>query len=849
MKYTLILSLMATLWGKADAMPTNSCNTISVHSPSQRIESADEAHDVDTYIDFLYRYMPLPDSADYNRDFWRRNVECSMHVREEMPWGKTIPEREWKHFVLPVRVNNENLDEARMEIYAQLKNRVKGLSMREAVLEVNHWCHEHVTYTPSDSRTSAPLATMSNAKGRCGEESTFCVAALRAVGIPARQVYTPRWAHTDDNHAWVEAWVDGKWHFLGACEPEAVLDLGWFNAPASRAMLMHTKVFGHYDGPETVMQETPCYTEIDVTSNYAPTANVVVQTLDAANRPVPARVEFKLYNYAEFFTLNAKQSDSDGITTFSSGLGDLIVWASRGEGSQARYGFAKCSMGRQDTVTIVLDKAPSFRGSFDIDIVPPAERNTLPYVSPEQAETNKQRLAYEDSIRSAYERTFKHDNWAVEASRGNYNVIRQFLTGANDETLAMTLLSVISEKDLHDATLDALMDSYHYTKGYEPTDIWKHYVFNPRISNEMLTPYKCFFQTTLDAAFVRQCRQDYRVLGKWVQDNIAIDDAHNPQHLCMSPSSVWRVRRTDSHSRDIFYVAMARSMGIASRIDEVTGKVQVYDHERWNDVSLDANSPETSSQTMAQGVLKAKATTETRQSPSYYTHFTLSKLNNASPQLLTYPEDGTVTWKSTFSQGEKLDAGNYMLVSGTRLANGGVLAHIDLLPIEEGQTTEMDLTIRESKEEVAVIGSFNSENLFRTEVGVEKTILSQTGRGYYVIGLIAPGQEPTNHALRDIAAVSEQLNAWGRSMILLFQSEDELARFTNRSEFANLPHNLVFGIDVDGRIQKEIWTNMYLTAPTLPVFLVADTFNRVVWCRQGYTIGMGQQLLDVIRKL
>ncbi len=70
--------------------------------------------------------------------------------------------------------------------------------------------------------------------GRCGEESTFLVAALRSVGIPARQVYTPRWAHTDDNHAWVEAWADGKWYFLGACEPEPVLNLGWFNAPASR---------------------------------------------------------------------------------------------------------------------------------------------------------------------------------------------------------------------------------------------------------------------------------------------------------------------------------------------------------------------------------------------------------------------------------------------------------------------------------------------------------------------------------------------------------------------------------------------------------------------------------------
>ena len=142
-----------------------------------------------------------------------------------MPWGKSVPDREWRHFVLPVRVNNEDLDLSRPAFYDELKDRVKGLSMKEAILEVNHWCHEKVSYQPSDARTSSPLATVCNALGRCGEESTFTVAALRSVGIPARQVYTPRWAHTDDNHAWVEAWADGQWYFLGACEPEAVLDL------------------------------------------------------------------------------------------------------------------------------------------------------------------------------------------------------------------------------------------------------------------------------------------------------------------------------------------------------------------------------------------------------------------------------------------------------------------------------------------------------------------------------------------------------------------------------------------------------------------------------------------------
>jgi hypothetical protein len=34
-----------------------------------------------------------------------------------------------------------------------------------------------------------------------------------------------------------------------------------------------------------------------------------------------------------------------------------------------------------------------------------------------------------------------------------------------------------------------------------------------------------------------------------------------------------------------------------------------------------------------------------------------------------------------------------------------------------------------------------------------------------------------------------------------------------------------------------------------PVFFIADTFNRVVWCSQGYTIGLGDQILKIAKKL
>ena len=119
-------------------------------------------------LQFMYAYMPSPDITNYSGEFHLMNVDYALKARNEMPWGKSVPDREFLHFVLPSRVNNENLDECRAVFYEELKERVSNLSMYDAVLEVNHWCHEKVTYTPSDGRTSSPLATIRTAHGRCG---------------------------------------------------------------------------------------------------------------------------------------------------------------------------------------------------------------------------------------------------------------------------------------------------------------------------------------------------------------------------------------------------------------------------------------------------------------------------------------------------------------------------------------------------------------------------------------------------------------------------------------------------------------------------------------------------------
>ncbi|MDP3181046.1 MAG: transglutaminase-like domain-containing protein, partial [Bacteroidota bacterium] len=269
-------------------------------------------------LEFVYAYMPLSDLADYQSEFFLKNVQFSLKARAEMPWGKTIPEEEFLHFVLPLRVNNENLDNFREVMYDEITQRVKGMDMKQAALEINHWCHEKVNYRGTDSRTSAPLSTVKKTFGRCGEESTFTVSAMRTAGIPARQVYTPRWAHSDDNHAWVEVWIDGKWLYLGACEPDVDLNMGWFSEPSRRTMLVHTRAYGRYLGIEDVVIAEDRFSELNLTSSYATTKNITVSVKNADGTPADsAKVEYQLYNYAEYYPIATGFTNTSGFTSLN----------------------------------------------------------------------------------------------------------------------------------------------------------------------------------------------------------------------------------------------------------------------------------------------------------------------------------------------------------------------------------------------------------------------------------------------------------------------------------------------------------------------------------------------------
>ena len=114
------------------------------------------------------------------------------------------------------------------------------------------------------------------------------------------------------------------------------------------------------------------------------------------------------------------------------------------------------------------------------------------------------------------------------------------------------------------------------------------------------------------------------------------------------------------------------------------------------------------------------------------------------------------------------------------------------------------------------------------------------------------GKEPTNHALRDIAKVKDAFEQWGRPVVLFCTDQAQLDRLNKEiteGRYGELPSNVRLAVDEGGKVLDALVSNLDLKAGTLPIFIIGDTFDKVYFASQGYTIGMGEQIQGVLNKL
>ena len=814
-------------------------------------------------LEFLYAFMPLSDLAMNDGIYNLAQVRSALEAKSFFKWGKDIPEAEFLHFVLPYRVNNEYTDSARQVFFRELKDRIKDMTMANAALEVNHWCHEKVVYKSTDERTSGPLTSVRTAFGRCGEESTFTVAALRSVCIPARQVYTPRWAHTDDNHAWVEVWIDGQWHFMGACEPEPALDMAWFAEPVKRAMMTHTFVFGRYEGPEEVLEKNDLFARLNLLGNYTETKTLPVKVIGSNGKPVAgAKVEYSLYNYAEFYPIATFYTDAGGVCTATTGYGDLLMWASK----DGQFSYKVAPGASSDTVVLTL-KAIGYNLPSEILTLTPPVKKALPPADQSKSEVNNHRLQQEDSIRNAYIATFIDSvsavNLATEkgvdaralwgyllGSRGNWKEITDFINqlSSGDLKNGMALLANISEKDLHDIRSATLIDHlkalgvFPAVSGESAGENFERYVLTPRIGREMITPWRSFIQKRFSFEEATDFRKYPLKIRTWISNNIVLDTLNNYYGVPLNPEGILQLGRADRYSRDLLFVAIARSFGIPARLEPATRRPQFMNGANWNDVFFDKHimKPIPQGEVILENLSDDKSFV-----PRYYTHFTIARFDRGRFVTLDYEYDESL---NTFPCKLSIDTGYYRLITGSRMSDGSVLCRISYFRVSAKEPVKVGIKMASQRQEAGILGKADMMATFSNLSTRGKASLSDfvNDKGF-VVALIDPGREPTKHLMEDAKAVKTALDEWGGKLLFIV-AKDKLSPGFSPAVYKGLPSDVIFGHDAKGEVSASVSKVCSISnSPNWPVVAVVNGKGEITWHSEGYSIGLGDQLVKQIK--
>jgi hypothetical protein len=638
---------------------------------------------------------------------------------------------------------------------------------------------------------------------------------------------------------------------MGACEPEPVTDRGWFTEPARRAMLVHTRTFGRYTGDEPAVRSEKLYSEINTLGRYSVTKNIEVTVVDTAGVPVPrADVRYLLYNYAEFYPLASLKSDNIGISRFTTGLGSLLIWAD--DGSQ--YGFTLASP--SDTSVLVTISSIHSSVTINADLFAPPLLTPFPGIEEVLVIQNNLMLNKEDSIRQSRINSWMTDVSASElssssgiaeehitkllhSSMGNYKEIASFISGAGRKAdLALRLLENISEKDLRDTPHDILND--HLANVIMKPDtmeeqFYDKWILSPRVDNEILTPFRSALKNIPEDLYGSFAARPEEIAA-WIDTAITVNDTDNYYGTPVVPAGVMKLRAADRHSRDIFFVALSRTMGHAARLAPGTGRPQYHEESEWHDVHFSDDIRATGEKGYVTFFSEEKTPV-----PQYHIHFTLAVLENGRYKTLDYGDEVKI---NDLPGRLPLAPGRYMLTTGNRDENGNVLASVSFLDLLPGEDARVEVKLRDKEDKTLSAGKIDLERTIPVQTGEKIDLKALAGKGIVLIW-IEPGKEPTRHILNDLPQMKKEFDVWGGNFIFLFNPATTPGSF-KPEEIKGMPGKSIFTPDKDLTLMLSSLGGAAADHP-LPVVACCDSIGNILFLSEGYRIGTGEQILKNIR--
>lgn len=780
------------------------------------------ATDTRLALQYLYLTMPVSDRVNYPLEFFYDYAMQGVFLWDSCV-EKGIPEDIYLNYVLSHRVNTEEITPCRSFFYEQLKDRVAGLSMKEAVLETNYWCAEEATYQATDDRTVAPMTVYRSGYGRCGEESVFTVSALRSIGIPARQVYAPRWSHCDDNHAWVEAWCDGQWYFLGACEPEQILNRGWFTNASSRAMLIHSRWYDTKSSDEDVIVRNGVVTELNQLNRYAHTKRVKVRVTDENGLPVSnAQVDFEILNYSEFYKAASIQTDADGEVSLLIGLGSIHICASKlvnGEQLSAEY-LLDARTENTCTLTLTNQQEEDWR---DFDIIAPVDAPIhAKRPSAEQKIKGDQRFERAKALREQ------------KAASRIETEIKSFLESSKERTdLRRQFLELLTIKDRNDAKLEVWEEHFKYALPFHEQvseEIYLNYVMNPRVQYEPLMAYRAYITDSLKEK--REVfQEDPCKIWTYIKEHITEYPDREYDELITMPAACLKSGSGSQLSQKILFVAIARTFGIPARINPVDQEIEFFKDGKFIPVI------ERKEKAAYLHIQK-----DNQRELVYFQDWSIAKKTEGGYQSFHLEE---MNWEKDAIIIPVL-LGTYRIITSNRLPNGNIFASQITLLIKEKEEVSIVLRMREANlldmlENNEIIPfTILDENKRKVEASV-----CMKEKGKSILFWLEDSKEPTEHILNELMEQQEEFDRWQGHMTFIIKDQKALTDPTIAKALKTFPQVPVF-YDTFTENVETLARRMYVDPEKLPLILVTDGIWNGIYAASGYNVGTGGMLLRIL---
>lgn len=789
-----------------------------------------------------YGTLPASDTASLSLDTILGFVRHGLFLRKNSPFCRELPEDYFLHFVFYPRINSENLEDCRGFFYRQLVSRVEGLEETEAILEINRWCAEQVTYQASNDRTESPLTAYRSGVARCGEESTFAVTALRSVGIAARQIYVPFWAHCDDNHAWVEVYANGRWHFLGACEPEPVLDRGWFTDAASRAPLACYRRFFDFAGPgmaaEQCIARQGCCLLYNVIDHYAPASDLTIRVYDTDGMPIQgAKVDLYVVNTAAFCSVASLSSDSEGQCRIRLGNVSIHIeaWTETG------YGTADITISGRTDVAVplaVLDAgAPAV--SFDCYAPPASPVNRTVLTLAQQAENNAVLARCTEARTARIQGYYLPEYDALDAdwqeilhlAAGNAAELYSLYQNAATEERSVykAMLRSMETKDYRDTPAALLQDHLRAAWPFRDAPHFAEEILCPRLHNEMLEcwrgPIAAAFTDAQKECFVR----DPRALMTYIDTNYTDGDLRYYPTLSMQPTVALTLGHTDARGRRLLFVAVLRTLGVPARINPTDERAEFFRDGAYHSAAA-ASAPTAALRLIPQEGKRF----------IYANNFSLSRLEGQGYLPLNY-QNSADPFSLTAAPGE------YRLLTSNRLPNGSQQCHLTHFTLHRDETVQLPLALREPAPEEMLGSSAVDAFHLHTAEGNEIPS-SELLQGPTVLVYLDVSKEPTEHILNEIISAASALRQrlrHGLRLIYVLRKEGDRSDPTLQKALAAVPEAQIY-YDSFSSDATMLARKLFLEPGIWPLLLLTDASHQGYYGTCGYQVGTLELTLKLV---